>query len=134
MAASKTVADAFGPEVADELAKWAIDTLCSGHVPETQNASAYAAKVPWSMVHEGRRLLEGAGIDWRALQAAGVERIAEAKQRAEAFRSYEHGGASGMTTLDLRAAAQHAQNTGNASAERDLSAMIDVREARGETG
>jgi hypothetical protein len=82
----RTVAEAFGAEAADELARWAIDVLCNGQVPEKQNAHAYAAKVPWTLVHEGRAVLERAGFDWRAAHARQREQYREAAARSDVAR------------------------------------------------
>lgn len=53
------------------------------------------------------------------------------QQRAECFARYQHVGPRVMSTLDLRAAAQHAQVIGDVAAERELSGEIDYRERIG---
>ncbi len=67
MSARRTVAEVFGAEAADELARWAIDVLAGPALPEAHAATTMDAKVSWREIDRGRRLLEGAGIDWRTL-------------------------------------------------------------------
>lgn len=62
--APRTVADAFGPEIADRLARWAIDAL----VEPPSTISTYATRLRASLIAEGRGILDDAGIDWRALK------------------------------------------------------------------
>lgn len=64
----------------------------------------------------------------------GSGRTAEAIEsdalRADCFERWRAGGAAAMTTLDLRAAAQHAQAMGERAVERELDGVINVREAQ----
>lgn len=61
---ARTIAAAFGPEVADRLAKWAIDALCE----PPADIATYTTRVRADLVREGRDVLDDAGIDWRALK------------------------------------------------------------------
>lgn len=54
--------------------------------------------------------------------------------RRHAFERWQAEGAGALSTLDLRAAAQHAQAVGDHAAERALSAVVDVREVREGSG
>lgn len=66
MGVSKTAAEAFGPEIADELARWAIDALCMVPVSITTATTRLSAR----HVREGREILDRAGVDWPALTKA----------------------------------------------------------------
>lgn len=69
-----TVAEAFGPEIADELARWAIDALCA--VPEKLQRPS--TQIPASLITTGREVLDRAGVDWRALVR---QQVAWARER-----------------------------------------------------
>lgn len=56
--------------------------------------------------------------------------VEEDAMRSAAFERWKREGA-GMASLDLRAAAQHAQAIGDAAAERGIDAVLESREARG---
>lgn len=47
------------------------------------------------------------------------------------FELWQAHGAVGIATLDLRAAAQHAQAIGDTAAERAIDGVLEVREAKG---
>lgn len=93
---ARTVADAFGKHIADELAKWAIDALVNGELPERRGTHSHAAKIPWTVIEQGRALLEEAGIDWRELlrrqQADYAERCARVGERERAAKIAAQGG------------------------------------------
>lgn len=63
----RTVAEVFGEQATDQLARWAIDVLAGPDVPEGHSRTTMDAKVPWSEIERGRAVLEAAGIDWRKL-------------------------------------------------------------------
>jgi hypothetical protein len=69
---ARTIAAAFGPEVADRLARWAIDALCE----PPADIATYMTRIRADFVREGRALLEEAGIDWRALKGDARSRLA----------------------------------------------------------
>jgi len=50
-----------------EYALWVAAIDIAAAAPLDQAAHAFAAKVPWSQVHELRRALEAVGIDWRSV-------------------------------------------------------------------
>jgi hypothetical protein len=71
---------------------------------------------------------ERARLEALAREQREVERLAEqnlARWRAE--------GSSALSTLELRAAAHAAERAGDTAASRELAAVVDAREARGET-
>lgn len=78
----RTVADAYGPEIADRLALLAIDLLCGA--PET--ISTAMTRVPAALVSEGREILDDAGVDWRLLIRDRIARQAEAEDQRLAAR------------------------------------------------
>lgn len=53
------------------------------------------------------------------------------EQRRELYQRYYRDGSAGMSELDLRSAAQHAQAVGDSASERELNGLIEVRERRG---
>jgi hypothetical protein len=70
-----TIADVYGPEVA---------VLCHGELPVRGNA--YAGKVPWSVLNEGRAIMERGGINWRPLHQEQRRLSREAAERYEQQR------------------------------------------------
>lgn len=77
---SRTIADVLGADVADELARWAIDALCE---PPVRIETA-TTKIPTWLVEEGRAVLDRAGLDFRALKGTDVS--GRSKRRQEAPR------------------------------------------------
>lgn len=62
----KTVTEAFGPDIANRLAMWAIDVAC--YPPA--DISTFSTRVRADLIREGRQILDAAGLDWRALKHA----------------------------------------------------------------
>jgi len=71
----KTVADAHGPEIADRLARWAIDAL----VEPPEKIATFTTRIPANRIESGRKILDDMGFDWRA------------------FKREQHAGRSGKT-------------------------------------
>lgn len=80
----RTVAEAFGPEIADRLARLAIDIACAA---PSRDDSTHAARIPWSLIRETRAALEDADVDWKALTKAEEARRREAAGRYHAARA-----------------------------------------------
>jgi hypothetical protein len=70
---SRTVSDVFGQEAADRLAALAINIACAA--PE--HITTATTRVSARMMNELREAVEEAGIDWRALVRARIERQRE---------------------------------------------------------
>lgn len=62
----RTVASVFGEETSDKLARLAMDMLIEP--PANQSKYAMDARIPWSMIREGRQIMEEGGIKWRELK------------------------------------------------------------------
>lgn len=60
------VRERLGDQQTADLAMLAIDMLIAA--PAKQQQYTYAAKIPWRMIHEGRSVLDAAGLDWRKLR------------------------------------------------------------------
>lgn len=74
----KTIAEVFGPEVANELAKWAIDVL----VYPPARIDTYSTRIPAERISDGRAILDDAGIDWRTLKSDGRSESRAAREKA----------------------------------------------------
>jgi hypothetical protein len=64
VSAPRTVAEAYGPDIANRLAMWAIDALFE---PPT-TITTFSTKMPAHVIERGRAILDEAGLDWRALK------------------------------------------------------------------
>ena len=63
-----TATEAFGKDVVDALAMWAIDALCYPPV----RIDTYTTRLPADEIRRGRAILESADIDWRAIKGGDV--------------------------------------------------------------
>lgn len=77
MSAPRKISQVFGVDVADRLAALAIDLACDP--PEA--IQTYRTRIRAALIEEARDALEAAGIDWRSLVRARVERDREARRR-----------------------------------------------------
>lgn len=75
-----TVAETYGDEIADRLARWAID--CIVYPPE--KIDTYSTRVPATTIRDGREILDDMGFDWRAFKNdQRVRRSEESGQRGQ---------------------------------------------------
>lgn len=65
-----SVADVWGADAADRLARWAIDVACE----PPADIRTYATRIPADTIRKGRAILDDAGLDWRRLKAASQTR------------------------------------------------------------
>jgi hypothetical protein len=63
---AKTVAETWGVEIADQLARWAIDAILE---PPTAITTGMT-RLPRYMVEDGRKILDAARFDWKAFKKA----------------------------------------------------------------
>lgn len=82
-----TVAEKFGPDAADQLARWAIDAL----VEPPDRIDTATTRIPASLVREGRAILDAAGLDWRYYADKQRKRRREraAEQRQEMAEDFQ---------------------------------------------
>jgi hypothetical protein len=79
-ATKPTVADAYGDEIADRLARWAIDAL----VAPPEKIATGTTRISTSLVARGREILDDSGWDWRGWKR---ENHAGTSSRAAARRA-----------------------------------------------
>lgn len=85
----QTVAELFGPDVAEQLAMLAIDVGCSVAVKRTGYATS--ARVPWSWIEQIREVMTAAGMDWQSLVAEREQRARRGARRRKAnYRKGTH--------------------------------------------